>query len=220
MTARAGSIAVRTRQPARRVRTVLSGSLLTALVVLGASACSSGSSGLPSTFSDAVGVMQDAGGYTFTASVTTGTDTAPSVTLTGDFQAPNLVAQTVTKSGAAPVAMVLDGGTVHVQDARTAAWTTQPATTSGTVDLRQAFIALSKANDVKVTGDTATFTLSGDAAKTLVGADVSGKATVSITLGPVGLAQLTYRATVGGRPVSVTLDYAAVGTAPKVTVPA
>ena len=57
------------------------------------------------------------------------------------------------------------------------------------------------------------------AARTLAGSDTTDRATVTITLGTVGLSRLTYRATVGGRPVRVELDYTAVGAAPRVTVP-
>lgn len=214
----AGTSSVRTRQPARRVRTVLLAPALTALVALGAAACSNSSSGLPSTFAAAVSTMQEAGSYAFTGSITTGSS-ASSVTVTGDFEAPNVVAQTVTRSGAAPVTMVLDGGTVHLRDPKSGTWTTQSSTATGTVDLRQAFSSLAGAKDVKVEGSTATFTVTGDAARALVGAAVDGAATVSITLGPVGLSQLTYRATVDGQPVTVRLDYADVGSAPKVVVP-
>lgn len=216
MAAGAGPIAVRTRPPARRVRTVVL--LLVAVVALGASACSSGSSGLPASFADAIATMQETGGYTFTATVATG-GAEPSVTVRGDFEAPNLVAQTVTRTGSAPVTMILDGGTVHLQDPATGTWSVQPSTTTATVDLRRAFGALSNAKDVKVEGSTATFTVDGDAARTLVGSDVDGRATVSITLGPVGLSRLTYRATTGGTAVVVTLDYTNVGSAPQVVVP-
>lgn len=221
MIARAGTNAVRTRQPARRVRTVLSAPLLLAVLALGAVGCGSSGSGLPPEFSDAVTTMQETGGYTFTATVTTGDQeaTASSVTIAGTFQAPNRVAQTVTRSNSAPVVMVLDGGTVHVQDPTTKAWSTQPSTASGTVDLRRTFGALSSAKGVRTDGATATFTLGGEAAKTLAGAGVTGDATVTITLGKVGLSRLVYRATVGGSPVEVTLDYADIGTAPRVTVP-
>ena len=219
MTAGAGTLSVRTRPPARRVRTVILGTVALALAALGASACGSGSSGLSQQFTDAVGVMQEAGSYSFIASIATGTSTTPSISVSGDFQAPNRVAQTVARAGATPVAMVLDGGSVHVKDPASGAWTTQPSTTTATVDLRQAFAALAGADDVTLEGSTATFTVSGDAAKQLAGADVDGKATVSITLGPVGLSRLAYRATVGGQQVTVMIDYSNVGTAPAITVP-
>lgn len=220
MTARAGIFTVRTCQPARRVRTVLLGALVITGVTLGLGSCTSGSSGLPTQFSDAVGAMQAASGYSFTASIATGASTTPSVSVVGDFQAPDRVAQSVTRAASSPVTMVLDGGTVHVKDPATGTWSTQPSSATSTVDLRGAFAALARTSDVRVDGSTATFDVTGDEAKTLAGRDATGKVTVSITLGPVGLSRLAYRATVGGQPITVQLDYTNVGTAPAVTVPA
>jgi len=67
---------------------------------------------MPRPLSDAITIMQESGGYSFTATVDAGSST---ITTSGDFQAPNRVAQTVSRTGSTPVAMVLDGGTVHVR---------------------------------------------------------------------------------------------------------
>lgn len=223
MSTGADTFAARTRQPARRVRAVLSAALpfsvLLALASTTLGGCGSSASGLPAQFDAAVETMQEAGGYTFNATIgSTGSNRAD-VTVSGDFQAPDRVEQSVARPGQTPVVMVLDGGSVHLRDPVTGTWTTHASSATGTVDLRRAFTAVSAAKEVRIDGDRATFTLEGDAGRVLAGDGASGRTTVSITLGPVGLSGLTYRATVDGRPVAVHIDYTAVGAAPPVTIP-
>ena len=207
--------AVHTRQPARRVCTAL----LVVMTLAFASvitACGGSSVAVPKLLSDALTTMQESGGYSFTATIDTGTST---VRTTGDFQAPNKIAQTVARSGSTPVLMVLDGATVHVQDPSTGLWSSKASTTESAVDLRSTFAALSSPTSMKANDNTYTFKLSEKATKQLAGTDATGSAVVTATVGTVGLSQLTYTVTANGQPVTVTIEYRNVGTSPKVTVP-
>ena len=207
--------AVHTRQPARRVCTAL----LVVMTLAFASvitACGGNSVAVPTPLSEALVTMQESGGYSFTATITTG---ASSVTTTGDFQAPNRISQTVTRSGSTPVAMVLDGATVHVQDPSTGSWSTKASTTESAVDLRSTFAALSSPTSMKSDGNIFTFKLSEKSTQQLAGTDAAGSASVSATVGAIGLARLQYTVSANGQPVTVTIDYRNVGTSPKVVVP-
>jgi len=209
------SISAPTRHSARRVGAVAFAVMTLALMgVLGA--CGKDRVAVPRPLADALATMQESGGYTFTATVDTGTS---SITTSGTFQAPNRIAQMVSRTGSSPVVMVLDGATVHVQDPTSGAWSTQPATTTSTIDLRRTFVALSSPTSMKQSDSTYTFTLTNEATRTLAGSGTEGAAKVTTTVGSVGLAQLTYEVTVNGQPVIVTIDYRDVGTAPAVTVP-
>lgn len=209
------TITVHTRQPARRVCTAF----LVVMTLAFASvitACGGSSVALPKPLTDALTIMQESGGYSFTATITTD---ASSVTTTGDFQAPNRIAQTVTRAGSTPVAMILDGATVHVQDPSTGSWSTKASTTESAVDLRSTFAALGSPTSIEENENTYTFKLSEKATKQLAGSDATGLATVTATVGTVGLSQLQYTVTANGQPVNVTIDYRNVGTSPKVVVP-
>ena len=209
------SITVHTRQPARRVCTAFLVVMTLALAGV-ITACGGSSVAVPKPLSDALTIMQESGGYSFSATIATG---ASSVTTTGDFQAPNRIAQTVTRSGSTPVAMVLDGATVHVQDPATGAWSTKASTTESAVDLRSTFASLGSPTSMKENGTAYTFKISDKATKQLAGSDAAGSATVTATVGTVGLSQLQYTVTANGQPVTVTIDYRNVGTSPKVNVP-
>jgi len=209
------SSAVRTCQPARRVRTAF----LVVMTLAFASvitACGGSSVAVPTPLSDALVTMQESGGYSFTATIATGTST---VTTVGDFQAPNRIAQTVTRSGSTPVAMVLDGATVHVQDPSTGLWSTKASTTESSVDLRSTFAALGSPTSMKSDGNIFTFKLSEKSTMQLAGTDASGSASVSAMVGAIGLSQLQYTVSANGQLVTVTIEYRNVGTSPKVTIP-
>lgn len=212
------TITVHTRQPARRVCTVL----LVVMTLAFASvitACGGSSVAVPAPLSDALVTMQESGGYSFTATIATGTTGTSTVTTVGDFQAPNRISQTVTRSGSTPVAMVLDGATVHVQDPSTGLWSTKASTTESAVDLRSTFAALSSPTSMKSDGNIFTFNLSEKSTQLLAGTDAAGSANVSATVGAIGLSRLQYTVSANGQPVTVTIEYRNVGTSPKVTVP-
>jgi len=202
----------------RRRAGIITVALLTAAVgVLGG--CGSDDTGLPRPFDDAVNVMQEAGGYSFSATLSTVDNLNEPVVIDGTFQAPDRVEQGITRPGSPAIAMVLDGGSVFLKDPSSGKWVTQAAASTGAVDLRRSFAALSQAEGAKVEGSTAAFTLTGDAARAFVGDQVSGPVAVTATLGTVGLARITYQADLGGRSMRVTIDYSAVGAAPAVTLP-
>ena len=209
------SSAVHTCQPARRVCTAFL-LVMTLAFVSVITACGESSVAVPKPLSDALTMMQESGGYSFTATIDTGTS---SVTTAGDFQAPNKIAQTVTRPGSPPVAMVLDGAAVHVQDPSTGLWSTKASTTEGAVDLRSTFAALGSPTSMKTDGNAYNFKLSAKATKQLAGSDATGSAAVIATVGTIGLSQLRYIVTANGQLVTVTIDYRDVGTSPKVAIP-
>ncbi len=188
---------------------------LALLLALGAAACGSASTASTDELDASIAKMSAATSYSFAATITAGSD---SVRVAGDFHAPNLIAETITKGSSTPVAMVLDGGTVHVRDS-SGNWSSKPATDATAVDLRATFTALTAHTNVKREGSSWTFTVSGDAAKALAGTDTTGDVKVTATTGDAGLTTLRYEVTTGGRRLVVTIDYSSIGTAPKVVVP-
>jgi hypothetical protein len=148
--------------------------------------------------------MQESGGYSFTATIDTGAST---VTTTGDFQAPNKIAQTVTRSGSTPMAMVLNGATVYVQVPSTGVWATKASPTESAVHLRSTFAALGSPTSMTTEGNIYIFKLSAASTKLLAGSDATGTATVSTTVGTIGLSTLQCRVTANGQPVTVTINY-------------
>jgi len=210
------AFSVHTRHPARRVCTAI---LITfAFSFAGfTTACGSSSSALPEPLANALTVMQESGGYSFTATIDTGSS---SVTTSGDFQAPNRIAQTVTRNGATPIAMILDGATVYVQDPASGLWTSKASTTDTAVDLRGTFAALMSPKSLNERDGVYSFTLSESDSKTLAGSDASGTAKVNASIGEIGLSQLTYEVTAKGQPITVTISYQNIGNSPQVTIPA
>ena len=160
--------------------------------------------------------MTAASSYSFVAIVDTGSS---SVTMTGRFQAPNLIEQTVTGSGSAPVTMVLDGTSVHLMDPTTGAWTTTPAAATAAVDLRSTFAAIADAGGVRTEGDSSAFRLTVDRAKQLAGREATGPADVTVTITPAGITRLAYSVAMQSHPVTVTITYSDIGSSPAVTVP-
>lgn len=198
-----------------RIRWVRAGAL-SLLLALGAAACGSASATSTDELDAAIARMGAATSYSFEATVTAGSDT---VKVAGDFQAPNLIAETVTKGSSTPVALVLEGGTVHVRDAN-GNWSSKPATDSTAVDLRATFRALEAHTDVKREGSSWRFIVTGDAAKALAGVEAKGDVKVTATTDDMGLSNLRYEVATGGRKLTVNIAYSSMGTAPKVVVPA
>ena len=206
---------VHTHHSARRVCTTLL--LIATLTITGfITACGGSSVSVPKPLMNALSTMQEAGGYSFTASIDTGTST---VTTTGDFQAPNRISQTVTRTGSTPVSMVLDGADVYVRDSSTGTWSKKTSATESSVDLRSTFAALGSPTSMSTHGNTYTFRLSESATRQLAGSDTTGTAQVTATVGSIGLSQLEYTVNANGQPLTVTIDYRNVGTSPKVTTP-
>lgn len=202
---------------ADRIRRWVRSAVVVSVFAVGAVACGSSSPTSTADLDAAISTMISASSYSFTATVTAGND---SVRIVGDFQAPNLIAETVTKGSTTPVSMVLEGGTVHVRNASTGTWSSKPTDGTAAVDLRSTFAALTTHSHISHDGNTWNFTVSGDAAKVLAGADITGDAKVTATVDSGALTTLRYEVTTGGRRLVVTIDYSEIGTAPKVVVPA
>ena len=201
----------------RRDRThrVRSAVVVIALCVA-AVACGQASATSTDALDAAITTMGSAPSYSFVATVAVGTD---QVTVQGDYQAPNRIAETISRAGSAPVSVVLDGGTVHVADPATGTWSTKPATDTAAVDLRTTFAALSAHSAVRAHEDGWSFSVKGNAARVLAGADSTGDVAVTASTGTNGLTSLRYGFTTGGRQVTVTITYTNIGNAPRVVVP-
>jgi hypothetical protein len=178
--------------------------LVVALAVTAVACSSSGSAAIPDTLSTAIDQMQIDDTYDFEATMTTATG---SVAVDGTFAAPNTVTQTIRVPGRAPVELRLIGSQVSVKDPATGGFTASSAASSSSFDLRGAFTALRSARSISTSGETFSFTLDPEATQLLAGADATGSAEVSVTTGESGLATLVYRVTVGGRPMTVTINY-------------
>ena len=148
--------------------------------------------------------MQNDDAYSFDASMTTATG---SITVGGAFTAPNTVTQTIQVPGRVPVEMQLVGTEVSVKDPISGRFAATTAAQPSAFDLRSAFSALRSARSVSTSGATSSFTLDPEATKTLAGADATGSAKVSATTGASGLDRLEYKVTIGGRPITVVIEY-------------
>jgi len=178
--------------------------LVIALAVTSAACSSSGSAAIPDELSKAIDQMQIDDTYAFAATMTTASG---SITVDGTFAAPNTVTQTIRVPGRAPVELRLIGTQVSVKDPVSGDFTASSAAPTTSFDLRGAFAALRSAHSISTSGDTYSFTLDPEAARSLAGADTSGSAEVSVTTSDSGLARLTYRVNVSGRPMTVSIDY-------------
>lgn len=186
---------------------IAAGLALIVTFVTVASGCSTPAAGsLPRRLSTAIDQMQSKDGYSFEASVTTGSSTA-GIHVDGTFTAPNSITQSVRVPGRAPVEMRLTGTEVSIKDPATGSFAEAKSASSSPFDLRRAFDALRSARSTTRTDETFTFTLDGNTTRTLAGSDATGEATVVATTGGNGLERLEYRVTAGGRPTTVVIDY-------------
>ena len=199
----------------------IAGFLMLLAALLGA--CGTSTSGasstvapLPSELDTAVTAMMTASSYSFTATVDSGSS---SITIDGRFQAPDRIEQTVTGAGSAPVTMILDGRSVHLKDPSTGVWTTTPTAATAAVDLRSAFVAISGADDVEVSGDSTTLHLPAEQTRRLAGPEATGAADVTVIIGPDGISRLAYSVTMQGHPVAVSIAYSDIGRAAPVSIP-
>ena len=168
----------------------------------------------------AASAMQQASGYRFDATVGAG---AAGVEVAGEFQAPDRLHETVTVAGTPSAEVVFIGPGAFVKDPATGAWRdrvqgqAQPAAT----DVRSAFGALAHAREVSRSSDgTYHFTISAAAARDLVGPNATGTVAGTAQLDSHGVISLSYRATVGGKPLDFRISYSDIGNAPPVEQPA
>ncbi|HVM64326.1 MAG TPA: hypothetical protein VMU14_05645 [Acidimicrobiales bacterium] len=157
--------------------------------------------------------MEATVGYHFTGTVRSGGET---ISITGEFAAPDRLHETLTAAGAPPIERIVIGGRQY-QRAGTA-W--QPVTGSSTTDPRATFGALVAATSVSAQPGGYAFTLAGTAATQLVsgaparGTTVTG--TVEVRAGTI--TDIAYRSADSSQ-TSVDFAYSDVGTAPPITAP-
>jgi len=164
--------------------------------------------------------MQQASGYRFDAIV--GANTA-GVEVAGEFQAPDRLHETVTVAGQPSAEVVFIGPNAFVKDPATGAWRdrVQAQAQSTATDVRPAFGALAHARDVsRSSNGTYHFTIPAAAARDLVGPSASGPVAGTAQLDNHGVISLSYRATVGGKPLDFQISYADIGSATPVEQPA
>jgi hypothetical protein len=165
----------------------------------------------------AAAAMQQVASYRFDATVGVGTS---QVKLTGEFQAPDRVHESITLTGQAPVEVVFAGNQAFVKDATTGAWRNRvQATAATTTDVRAAFGALTKADSVSRQGSTYAFRVPGDAALALVGTNATTSIPAVAALNGNEISTLTYQPTVDGQKLRVSITYTDVNRAPPVSVP-
>jgi len=157
--------------------------------------------------------MERTSGYRFAGTVESGPET---VTVTGEFAAPDRLHETLSAAGGQPIERLLIGSQQY-QKAGTA-W--QAVSGTAATDPRATFGALAAATAVTARPDGYAFTLAGTAAQQLVsGAGVVGttvSGTVQVRDGAI--VDISYKSS-GSPATSVHFAYAGVGTAPVITAP-
>jgi hypothetical protein len=160
--------------------------------------------------------MQSAPSYVFSGDVAVG---ASSVRISGRFQAPNRLAETIQVAGRATVDAVLVGPTTFVRDPASGAWRRTTGTGAG-ADPRAAFSVLLQASVVSRSGGTYQLSVPAGAAAHLVDASVpTSPAAASARLSGGGILHLEVRFPSRNPPLTMALDYSSIGVAPPVTVP-
>ena len=160
--------------------------------------------------------MQAASGYAFSGVV----DVASSqVKVGGEFQAPDRIHEFVTSPNGARAEVVLVGSASFVRDPATGKWR-RSAAASTTTDPRTAFSVLQQATGVHRSGAQYLFSLPALAtSRLLAGGSAAGPGSGAATLADRTISSLQISVSLAGRPVTVSLQYSAVGTAPPVTAP-
>ncbi|HET6811644.1 MAG TPA: hypothetical protein VFH50_11605 [Acidimicrobiales bacterium] len=160
--------------------------------------------------------MQSAPGYVFSGIVRVGTD---QVRITGRFQAPDRLDETIQVPGHSSVNAVLVGTTTFVRDPVAGTWRRSTGTGSG-ADPRTAFSVLLQASAISRSGSTYHFSVPAQAAARLASGTVAtGPAAGSAELSAGTITRLMIDLPGQGRTVSISLDYSSIGTAPPVTAP-
>ena len=208
---------------------------LLCVVAAGVSACGEGSSATTTTTTSAAGAsslaemkvaahaMSKAQNFTLAGTVTTAGSSTP---LSGQFQAPDVVALQITGALGVPINVLFVGSKSYVKSS-TGAWQRKITSGSGTSDPRAAFAVLDQATGVTAVQGadgqvTYRFTLPASAAAKIVqgastgsGANLSGSAVVTSGL----ITDLMIKSVATGKVFSADLNYSAVGTSPPVVLP-
>jgi hypothetical protein len=157
--------------------------------------------------------MEGVAGYHFTGMVQASGET---VTITGEFAAPDRLEETLAAPGAPAIERILIGGQQYQRTGTSWQTVTGPAAT----DPRTTFGALAAATSVTAQPGGYAFTLAGTAAAQLVsGAPARGTTitgTVQVQSGAI--TDLAYRSDDASH-TSVHFSYSDVGTAPAITAP-
>jgi hypothetical protein len=157
--------------------------------------------------------MESVVGYDFTGTVQSGTET---VTITGQFAAPNRIHEMLSAPGAQPLERIVIGTSQYERVGT--GW--KAVSGSAPTDPRSTFGALADATSVTAQPGGYAFTVAGTAAAQLVaGAPASG-ATITGTVEVQGgnIVDVAYRSDDASH-TSVHFTYSGVGTAPAVTAP-
>jgi hypothetical protein len=190
-----------------------SGSKASPVTTLAPSTTASTVLGAAGTLRNAALAMESASSYRFAGAVNAGGRT---VTLAGEFSAPDRLHEVITVTGAAPVERIVIGSAAYQRNGAT--W--QAAAGSATAsDPRSTFAALAQATTVSQAGTVYRFTLAGAAANELVsGVATAGPVTGTVTLTNNQIADLSYRSAAASG-TTVHFTYSDIGTTPAVVAP-
>jgi hypothetical protein len=158
--------------------------------------------------------MQNVAGYHFTGTVQAG---ATTITISGEFAAPDRLYETLAATGGQPVQHIVIGADQYQRVGT--AW--KAVTGSAAADPRTTFGALAAATSVSAQPGGYAFTVAGTAAKQLVSGAPAAGATITGTVQVQGgtIVGIAYRSDDASR-TSVHFAYSQVGTAPPITAPA
>ncbi len=210
-------------------------SVVLCAVAAGVSACGGGSSATTTTTTSAAGAsslaelkvaaqaMSKAQNFTFAGTVTTAGSSTP---LSGQFQAPDVVALQLTTGLGVPINVLFVGSKSYVKSS-TGAWQRKVTSGSGTSDPRAAFAVLDQATGVTAVKGadgqvTYQFTLPASAAAKIVqgistGPKKSLSGTVVVKSGLIS--DLAIKSGDQGKAINAEISYSAIGTSPSIAIP-
>ena len=208
---------------------------LLCVVAAGVSACGEGSSATTTTTTSAAGAsslaemkvaahaMSKAQNFTLAGTVTTAGSSTP---LSGQFQAPDVVALQITGALGVPINVLFVGSKSYVKSS-TGAWQRKITSGSGTSDPRAAFAVLDQATGVTAVQGadgqvTYRFTLPASAAAKIVqgvstGPEKSLSGTVVVKSGLI--TDLAIKSGDQGKDINAEISYSAIGTSPPIAIP-
>jgi hypothetical protein len=166
------------------------------------------------TLHQAAATMESITNYHFSGRVTIGIE---SLTLTGEFSAPDHLHETLTLPGVTPVERILIGTSTY-QRTGTKWRRVAPASTSS--DPRTTFGALASVSNVTANGGVYSFSVTGPASAALIsGTGTTTTITGTATVQDGRIVNVSYRSPAGAG-TAVTFSYSALNTTPPVTAPA
>jgi hypothetical protein len=210
----------------RRPRPALTVVTALGIAALAASGCGSSAGDAPTSadaaaargLSRAASAMRRASGYRFAATI--GSSPAQ-VQLHGEFQAPDRVHETVVVAGQPAAEVIFLGRNAFVKDPKTGAWRNRVQTAATTsTDVRVAFTALTRAQNITRQGATYRFAVPAAAARALVGSTPADAIVGSAHLSGEQIDTLTYHATISGHAITVRIEFTDLNRAPPVEQPA